>query len=69
MYVSAYVTCVLGNVPAEEKEKLMAAFEANQSKWRALATMREGATALSLACRAAAQKSKEELSVEYGCTF
>ena len=68
-YVSKYLACVDGKVPAEEKEELMAAFEANRTKWRALATLREGAIALGLACRAAAQKSKEQLAVDYGCEF
>ena len=61
--------CVEGKVSGEQKERLMEAFEANRTKWRALATMREGAIALGLACRAAAQKSREELTVDYGCDF
>ena len=68
-YVAKYVACVEANVTGEEKEKLLAGFEANRTQWRALATMREGAAALGLACRAAAQKAKEELSARYGCPF
>lgn len=68
-YVAKYTACVEANVTGEEKDRLLAAFEANRTKWRALATMREGAVALGLACRAAAQKAKEDFSVEYGCAF
>lgn len=68
-YVKKYLDCVEGKVSGEQKEQLMEAFEANRTKWRALATMREGAIALGLACRAAAQKSREQLTVDYGCDF
>ncbi len=68
-YVSKYLACVEGNVSGEDKEKLLQAFEANQTRWRALATIKEGAGALGIACRAAEQKSREELSVQYGCEF
>ena len=68
-YVKKYLDCVEGKVSGEQKKQLMEAFEANRTKWRALATMREGAIALGLACRAAAQKSREELTVDYGCDF
>lgn len=68
-YVKKYLECVEGKVSPEQREQLMAAFEVNRTKWRALATMREGAVALGLACRAARQKSKEDLTVEYGCEF
>jgi hypothetical protein len=68
-YVKQYLTCVEGRVPPEQKGALLEAFEANRTKWRALAAMREGAVALTIACRTAAQKSKEALSVDYGCEF
>jgi hypothetical protein len=68
-YVKKYLACVEGRISGEQKERLIEAFEANRTKWRALSTMREGAVALALSCRAAAQKSKEELTVEYGCDF
>ena len=68
-YVKKYLACVEGRVSGEQKERLIEAFEANRTKWRALSSMREGAVALALSCRAAAQKSKEELTVEYGCDF
>ncbi len=68
-YVRQYLACVEGRVPPEQKAALLEAFEANRTKWRALAAMREGAVALTIACRTAAQKSKEGLSVDYGCEF
>ena len=68
-YVKKFMACVDGKVTPDQKAALMEQFAANQTKWRALSTMREGAVALSLACRAANQKSKEELAVEYGCEF
>jgi hypothetical protein len=68
-YVKKYLACVGAMASGERREGLIRAFEANRAKWRALSTMREGAVALGLACRAAAQKSKEELTVEYGCEF
>ena len=68
-YVKKYLACVEGRVPAEQRAGLIAAFEANRTKWRALAAMREGAIALALACRTATLKSKEALSVDYGCEF
>ena len=68
-YVDKYLSCIEGKVTAEEREKLMAGFEANRTKWRAMSTMKESAVALGIACRAATQKAKEELSVEYGCPF
>ncbi len=68
-YVKKYLACVEGRVSGEHKERLIEAFEANRTKWRALSAMREGAVALALSCRAAAQKSKEQLTVEYGCDF
>lgn len=68
-YVKQYLACVEGRVPPEQKGALLEAFEANRTKWRALAAMREGAVALTIACRTAAQKSKEALAVDYGCEF
>ena len=68
-YVKKYLACVEGRVPAQQRGALLEAFEANRTKWRALAAMREGAVALALACRTAALKSKEALSVDYGCEF
>jgi hypothetical protein len=68
-YVEKYTLCVEGKVPPADKERLLAGFEANRTKWRAMATMKESAVALGLACRAAAQKAKEEMLVEYGCEF
>jgi hypothetical protein len=68
-YVQRYLDCLETKVSDEEKDRLMQGFEANRTRWRALATMREGALALGLACKAAAQKAKEELSVDYGCEF
>jgi hypothetical protein len=68
-YVSKYMACVEGRVTGEAKDQLLATFEANRTKWRAMSTMREGAVALGLACRAALQKAKEELVVDYGCEF
>lgn len=68
-YIKKYMACVDGKVTEGQKAALMEQFAANQTKWRALSTMREGAVALSLACRAANQKAKEELAVEYGCEF
>lgn len=68
-YVKKYLACVEGRVSGQQKERLIEAFEANRTKWRALSAMKEGAMALALSCRVAAQKSKEELTVEYGCEF
>lgn len=68
-YVAKYMACVDGKVSGEAKEQLMATFEANRTKWRAMSTMREAAVALGIACKAALQKSKEELAVDYGCEF
>lgn len=68
-YVKQFLSCVEGRVPEAQRDKFIEAFEANRQKWRALSTMREGALALGMACRAAAQKSKEELQVDYGCEF
>ncbi|MEO8362055.1 MAG: hypothetical protein ABI672_18650 [Vicinamibacteria bacterium] len=68
-YVKQFLGCVEGHVTGEQKDKMMEAFDANRVKWRAMASMREGAIALSVACRAAAQKSKDELTVDYGCEF
>jgi hypothetical protein len=68
-YVSKYMACVEGKVTGEARDQLLATFEANRTKWRAMSTMREGAVALGLACRAALQKAKEELVVDYGCEF
>jgi hypothetical protein len=68
-YVEKYTACIEGKVPQADKERLLSGFEANRSKWRAMATMKESAVALGLACRAAAQKAKEEMLVEYGCEF
>ncbi len=68
-YVQKYVDCVETRVTGEEKDRLLQGFEANRTKWRTLAAMREGALALGMACKAATQKAKEELSVDYGCEF
>lgn len=68
-YVDKYMACVEGKVSAEKKQGLLEAFEMNRTKWRAMATMKEGALALGIACKAATQKAKEEMSVEYGCEF
>lgn len=68
-YVAKYMACVEGKVTGEAKQQLLATFEANQKKWRAMSTMKEAALALGLACKASAQKAKEELAVEYGCEF
>lgn len=68
-YVKQLLACVEGRVPEAQRAKFIEAFEANRQKWRALSTMQEGALALGMACRAAAQKSKEELQVDYGCEF
>ena len=68
-YVKQFLACVDGKVSGEQRDALMAGFEANRTKWRALSTMREGAVALGIACRAAAQKSRESLTVDYGCEF
>jgi hypothetical protein len=68
-YVEKYTSCIEGKVPPADKEKLLSGFEANRTKWRAMATMKESAVALGLACRAATQKAKEEMLVEYGCEF
>jgi hypothetical protein len=68
-YVKRYLDCVETKTSGEPKARLLRAFEMNRTKWRTLATMREGALALGVACRAAEQKAKEELSVDYGCEF
>ena len=68
-YVKKFTACIESKVTGPDKDKLLEGFEANRTKWRALATMQQGAVALGLACRAANQKAKEELSVEYGCEF
>jgi hypothetical protein len=68
-YVKKFTACLEAKVSPEQWGPLLAGFEASRAKWRALATMREGALALGLACKAAAQKSKEELAVDYGCDF
>lgn len=68
-YVKQYLGCVETRVSGEARERLLRSFEANRTKWRALATMQQGALALAIACKAATQKAKEELSVDYGCEF
>ncbi|MEO5762291.1 MAG: hypothetical protein ABIR28_08265 [Vicinamibacteria bacterium] len=68
-YVKQFLGCVEGHVTGEQKDRMIEAFDANRVKWRAMASMREGAIALTVACRAAAQKSKDELTVDYGCEF
>jgi len=68
-YVRQYLDCIETKVSGEAKDRLMQAFEANRTKWRALATMREGALTLGTVCKAATQKAKEELAVDYGCEF
>ena len=68
-YVTQFLACVEGRVSGEQKATMMEAFDANRVKWRAMSTIREGAVALTVACRAVAQKSKEELAVDYGCEF
>ncbi len=68
-YVQKYLDCLETRVSGEERDRLMQGFEANRTKWRALASMRESAMALSVTCRAATQKAKQELSVDYGCEF
>ena len=68
-YVRKYLACVEGHVSGAEKEKLIAAFEANLTKWRALAMMREGKIAMALSCRTATAASRDALVVDYGCEF
>ena len=68
-YVEKYTSCLDGKVSAEAKQKLLESFEMNRNKWRAMATMKESASALAAVCIAATQKAKEELSVDYGCEF
>ena len=68
-YVEKYMSCLDGKVSPEAKQRLLEAFEMNRNKWRAMSTMRESASALAVVCRAATQKAKEELSVDYGCEF
>ena len=68
-YVTKYLACVEGKVPADQKDKLVEAFEANRTKWRAMSTTKEGAMALSVTCKAATEKAREALSVDYGCEF
>jgi hypothetical protein len=68
-YVTKYLACVEGKVPADQKDKLVEAFEANRAKWRAMSTTKEGAMALSVTCKAASEKAREALSVDYGCEF
>jgi hypothetical protein len=68
-YVTKYLACLEGKVPADQRDKLAEAFEANRTKWRAMSTTREGAMALSVTCKAATEKAKEALSVDYGCEF
>ena len=53
----------------QAENSLLAAFEANQGRWRAIASLPGGDVALRGTCKAAAQKSSEELSVKYGCEF
>ena len=68
-YVEKYMSCLEGKVSPEAKQRLLETFEMNRNKWRAMAAMKESASALAVVCRAAAQKAKEELSVDYGCEF
>jgi hypothetical protein len=68
-YVEKYTSCLDEKVSPEAKQKLLESFEANRNKWRAMATMKESASALAAICSAATQKAKEELSVDYGCAF
>ncbi len=68
-YVKKYMECVDGKVSGEARDKLLETFTANQTKWRAMSTMREAGIALGIACKASLIKAKEELSVEYGCEF
>jgi hypothetical protein len=68
-YVAKYMACLDEKVSAEAKERLLATFEMNRTKWRAMSTMKGGAAALSTVCLAATQKAKETLFVEYGCEF
>ena len=68
-YVEKYMSCLDGKVSPEAKQRLLDAFEMNRTKWRAMSTMKESASALAVVCTAATQKAKEELSVDYGCQF
>jgi hypothetical protein len=68
-YVEKYMSCLEGKVSPEAKQRLLETFEMNRNKWRAMAAMKESASALAVVCRAATQKAKEELSVDYGCEF
>jgi len=68
-YVEKYMSCLDGKVSPEAKQRFLESFEMNRNKWRAMATMKESASALAAVCSAATQKAKEELSVDYGCEF
>ena len=68
-FVTKFLACVEGRVPADQQPRLMADLQENRAKWRQLATMSQAHVALGLACRTMAQRVKGDLIVDYGCEF
>ena len=68
-YVKKYLQCIETRVPADQRQGWIATFEANQAKWKGLASMREGKLALGLACKSALEMSRQALAVDFGCEF